>query len=80
MGRAEVLLLYRQLIKEAKKLPTAYRQEYVIKKVRFSFQDAKAADEGDTAFLLRFGWTQLENLQVQQELLNDLQSKGQLKS
>jgi len=63
---SQVLLLYRKIIKEALKLPTQNRRDWVRNKARYEFKTNKNVNDPEQIqFLITLGETHLESLQVQ---------------
>ena len=61
---AEVVRLYRALLRTAARLPTANHRNFVLRKVRADFRAPLGPGE-ELAFMLRLGETHLETLQLQ---------------
>lgn len=74
------LHLYRAILKEARKLPTLTRRQYVARKTRHEFEQNRLAQGKDQEFQLRFAEAQLDNLIVQREILCELRDTGKLKN
>ncbi|KAH7464840.1 LYR motif-containing protein 4 [Phytophthora ramorum] len=68
--RAEALRLYRAIYRAAGKMPTRDRTNYVRRRLRHEFDEARDVTNIERiTFLLRLAETQLETVQVQAEHL-----------
>lgn len=73
------LSLYRQLLREARQMPTTNRQRFVRQRARQGFEAGRDALGDDLEQLMRLGETQLENAAVQRRVLCELHRQGNLK-
>lgn len=79
-ANAQALALYRALLREARRMPTANRRQFIRQRVRDEFRAAaRLTDDTAVAFRLSLAETQLDNITVQRELLSRLESEGNLK-
>ncbi|KAK3278743.1 hypothetical protein CYMTET_13338 [Cymbomonas tetramitiformis] len=68
-----VIALYRALWKEAAKMPTEYRRDFIRRRIRRDFEASKnESDPEQVQFLVQLGHTQLENITVQAEHLSEV--------
>jgi len=73
MNRSDLLVLYKLLMKEAVKMPTQNRQDFIRDKVRREFKkNRKLSDAAEIDIQRRLALTCLEAVKVQQEHLNKL--------
>ncbi|CAI5700587.1 unnamed protein product [Peronospora effusa] len=71
--RLEALRLYRAIYRMAGKLPTRDRINYVRRRLRHEYDEARQeTDPERVTFLLRVAETQLETVQVQAEHLRSI--------
>lgn len=71
--RTRALSLYRQLMRAAKKMPTANRRNFVINKTRDEYRDnMDLANAEEIEFYLRLADTHLDTVIVQAEHLTKL--------
>ncbi|GBF91433.1 hypothetical protein Rsub_04173 [Raphidocelis subcapitata] len=73
------LALYRQLLREARKMPTDNRRRFLRRRAREGFEAGRAATGDEAAQLLILAETQLESAAVQRRLLCELFETGNLK-
>ncbi|KAG7376522.1 hypothetical protein PHYPSEUDO_013217 [Phytophthora pseudosyringae] len=68
--RAEALRLYRAIYRAAGKMPTRDRTNYVRRRLRYEYNEAREETNTERIrFLLRLAETQLETVEVQAEHL-----------
>ena len=71
--RARALLLYRQLLRGGKKMPTPNRQNFVLDKTRSEFRlNRHLTDPNEIDFCLRLADTNVDTVMVQAEHLTNL--------
>ncbi|KAL3669092.1 hypothetical protein V7S43_005476 [Phytophthora oleae] len=69
--RAEALRLYRAIYRAAGKMPTRDRANYVRRRLRYEYEEAREETNPERIrFLLRLAETQLETVVVQAEHLS----------
>mmetsp|Transcript_3909 Transcript_3909/g.6686 ORF Transcript_3909/g.6686 Transcript_3909/m.6686 type:complete len:98 (-) Transcript_3909:35-328(-) len=67
------LRLYRALFRGAAKMPTEFRRDFIRKRVRSEYEQARhETDPEQVDFLLQLGETQLDNISVQAAHLTEL--------
>lgn len=71
--RSKALSLYRQLLREAQKMPTPNRKNFVIRKTRIEFKASVGLTDADAINeAIRLADTNLDTVMVQAEHLNKL--------
>mmetsp|Transcript_18176 Transcript_18176/g.27724 ORF Transcript_18176/g.27724 Transcript_18176/m.27724 type:complete len:91 (-) Transcript_18176:140-412(-) len=71
--RSKAIMLYRSLLRAAKKMPTPNRQKFVIRKTRDEFRENKTlTDPEEIDFALRLADTNLDTVLIQAEHLTKL--------
>jgi hypothetical protein len=70
--RAEALLLYRQILRATRHVPTHHRQAHILRRARREFEEARfEQDPEQVRFLLQVGETHLDTIRVQGEHLSE---------
>ncbi len=79
MSGGAALLLYRQLLRASRNMPTRARAEFVRRAARREFEHNKSAAEADVAMLLRLAEVQLDAVIEQAAHLTALHDRGHLR-
>ncbi len=79
MSGGSALLLYRQLLRASRSMPTRARAEFVCRAARREFEHNKAAPAADVPMLLRLAEVQLDAVVEQAAHLTALHERGHLR-